>query len=119
MQGTLVVLALAMVPVLLLGTPLFLRWQHSRRKQRPAGQQPVVVGAHREGCWGGGTTARLRHPTSLPRGLPRGCAWAVRGSVGPTWGWGLLMLPAPPAPPESGQDQAAGHARCVRGWLGL
>ncbi|KAB1251322.1 V-type proton ATPase 116 kDa subunit a isoform 3 [Camelus dromedarius] len=37
-QSTLVVLALAMVPVLLLGTPLFLRWQHrrhSRRRRQP------------------------------------------------------------------------------------
>ncbi|XP_045749088.1 V-type proton ATPase 116 kDa subunit a 3 isoform X1 [Mirounga angustirostris] len=38
-QSTLVVLALATVPVLLLGTPLFLRWQH-RRPLRPTGRQP-------------------------------------------------------------------------------
>ncbi|XP_034869327.1 V-type proton ATPase 116 kDa subunit a isoform X1 [Mirounga leonina] len=38
-QSTLVVLALATVPVLLLGTPLFLRWQH-RRPLRPTGGQP-------------------------------------------------------------------------------
>uniref|UniRef100_A0A671G2P8 V-type proton ATPase subunit a n=1 Tax=Rhinolophus ferrumequinum TaxID=59479 RepID=A0A671G2P8_RHIFE len=40
-QATLVVLALATVPVLLLGTPLFLRWQHRRRRRRHAGPQPV------------------------------------------------------------------------------
>ncbi|XP_027973732.1 V-type proton ATPase 116 kDa subunit a isoform X2 [Eumetopias jubatus] len=38
-QSALVVLALATVPVLLLGTPLFLRWQH-RRSLRPTGRQP-------------------------------------------------------------------------------
>ncbi|XP_037373341.1 V-type proton ATPase 116 kDa subunit a 3 [Talpa occidentalis] len=39
-QSTLVGLALATVPVLLLGTPLFLRWQHHRRhSRRPAGRQ--------------------------------------------------------------------------------
>ncbi|KAG8522702.1 V-type proton ATPase 116 kDa subunit a isoform 3 [Galemys pyrenaicus] len=39
-QSTLVVLALATVPVLLLGTPLFLRWQHRHRSAwRPGGQQ--------------------------------------------------------------------------------
>ncbi|XP_054426492.1 V-type proton ATPase 116 kDa subunit a 3 [Pteronotus mesoamericanus] len=38
-QSTLVVLALATVPVLLLGTPLFLRWKHRRPlKRRHAGQ---------------------------------------------------------------------------------
>ncbi|XP_005631451.1 V-type proton ATPase 116 kDa subunit a3 [Canis lupus familiaris] len=39
-QSVLVVLALAMVPVLLLGTPLFLHWQHRRRSRRPTGRQP-------------------------------------------------------------------------------
>ncbi|XP_058161065.1 V-type proton ATPase 116 kDa subunit a 3 [Dasypus novemcinctus] len=40
-QSTLVALALAMVPVLLLGTPLYLRWQHHRpRPRRPAGRAP-------------------------------------------------------------------------------
>ncbi|XP_029812185.1 V-type proton ATPase 116 kDa subunit a isoform X2 [Suricata suricatta] len=40
-QSALVVLALVMVPVLLLGTPLFLRWRHRGRSQRkPAGRQP-------------------------------------------------------------------------------
>ncbi|XP_032270853.1 V-type proton ATPase 116 kDa subunit a isoform X1 [Phoca vitulina] len=38
-QSALVVLALATVPVLLLGTPLFLRWRH-RRSLRPTGRQP-------------------------------------------------------------------------------
>lgn len=38
-QATLVVLALAMVPILLVGTPLFLRWQHLRRRRLRAGQQ--------------------------------------------------------------------------------
>ncbi|XP_057582027.1 V-type proton ATPase 116 kDa subunit a 3 isoform X2 [Hippopotamus amphibius kiboko] len=37
-QSTLVVLALATVPVLLLGTPLFLRRQHRRRHSRRRGQ---------------------------------------------------------------------------------
>lgn len=41
MQSALVVVALAAVPVLLLGTPLFLRWQHRRRSPRPAGRQLV------------------------------------------------------------------------------
>ncbi|XP_037697968.1 V-type proton ATPase 116 kDa subunit a3 [Choloepus didactylus] len=42
-QPTLVILALAMVPILLLGTPLYLRQQHHRRlRQRgPAGRAPV------------------------------------------------------------------------------
>lgn len=39
-QSTLVVLALAMVPILLLGTPLFLRWQHRRYQRRRAHHQP-------------------------------------------------------------------------------
>ncbi|XP_049497994.1 V-type proton ATPase 116 kDa subunit a 3 isoform X1 [Panthera uncia] len=40
-QSALVILALVMVPVLLLGTPLFLRWRHRSRSQRgPAGRQP-------------------------------------------------------------------------------
>lgn len=43
-QSVLVVLALAMVPVLLLGTPLFLHWQHRRRSRRPTGRQPVEAG---------------------------------------------------------------------------
>ncbi|KAM9659721.1 V-type proton ATPase 116 kDa subunit a 3 [Trichechus inunguis] len=39
-QSTLVVLALAMVPILLLGTPLYLRWQHRRHSlRRPSGPQ--------------------------------------------------------------------------------
>ncbi|XP_007943121.1 V-type proton ATPase 116 kDa subunit a3 [Orycteropus afer afer] len=42
-QSTLVVLALAMVPVLLLGTPLYLCWQHRRRHhhllRQPSGPQ--------------------------------------------------------------------------------
>ncbi|XP_029812186.1 V-type proton ATPase 116 kDa subunit a isoform X3 [Suricata suricatta] len=48
-QSALVVLALVMVPVLLLGTPLFLRWRHRGRSQRkPAGRQPVEAGGWRE-----------------------------------------------------------------------
>ncbi|XP_025771219.1 V-type proton ATPase 116 kDa subunit a [Puma concolor] len=40
-QSALVILALVMVPVLLLGTPLFLHWRHRSRSQRgPAGRQP-------------------------------------------------------------------------------
>ncbi|XP_055987734.1 V-type proton ATPase 116 kDa subunit a 3 [Sorex fumeus] len=39
-QSTLVVLALAMVPILLLGTPLFLYHRHRRSRARPAGGQP-------------------------------------------------------------------------------
>ncbi|XP_039696581.1 V-type proton ATPase 116 kDa subunit a 3 isoform X1 [Pteropus medius] len=39
-QSTLVVLALAMVPILLLGTPLFLSRQHRRHRRRRADQQP-------------------------------------------------------------------------------
>ncbi|XP_049748635.1 V-type proton ATPase 116 kDa subunit a 3 isoform X1 [Elephas maximus indicus] len=41
-QSTLVVLALAMVPILLLGTPLYLRWQHRRHHlpRTPSGPQP-------------------------------------------------------------------------------
>lgn len=37
-QSALVVLALATVPVLLLGTPLFLHWSHRRQRRRRAGQ---------------------------------------------------------------------------------
>ncbi|XP_036783038.2 V-type proton ATPase 116 kDa subunit a 3 isoform X2 [Manis pentadactyla] len=36
-QSILVVLALAMVPILLLGTPLFLHWQHRRHLRKRAG----------------------------------------------------------------------------------
>ncbi|XP_006893305.1 PREDICTED: V-type proton ATPase 116 kDa subunit a isoform 3 [Elephantulus edwardii] len=45
-QSTLVVLALVMVPILLLGTPLYLRWQHHRRHvpKRPSGPQPDQAG---------------------------------------------------------------------------
>lgn len=44
MQSALVVLALAMVPVLLLGTPLFLHWRHRRHlKRKHAGQLQVEV----------------------------------------------------------------------------
>nr|XP_023510355.1 V-type proton ATPase 116 kDa subunit a isoform X1 [Equus caballus] len=44
-QSALVVLALAMVPVLLLGTPLFLFRQHRRRsRKRPTGRQLVEPG---------------------------------------------------------------------------
>ncbi|XP_039091395.1 V-type proton ATPase 116 kDa subunit a3 [Hyaena hyaena] len=40
-QSALVVVALVMVPILLLGTPLFLRWQHrGRSRRKPAGRQP-------------------------------------------------------------------------------
>ncbi|XP_075401377.1 V-type proton ATPase 116 kDa subunit a 3 [Tenrec ecaudatus] len=39
-QSTLVVLALVMVPILLLGTPLYLRWQHLRRHRRHPPRQP-------------------------------------------------------------------------------
>ena len=42
-QPTLVVLALAMVPVLLLGTPLFLHREHRRCHSRRR-QQPVEAG---------------------------------------------------------------------------
>ncbi|KAM6159353.1 V-type proton ATPase 116 kDa subunit a 3 isoform 2-T2 [Rhynchocyon petersi] len=42
-QSTLVVLALVMVPILLLGTPLYLRWQHYHRhpSRQPSGPQPA------------------------------------------------------------------------------
>ncbi|XP_004713647.1 V-type proton ATPase 116 kDa subunit a3 [Echinops telfairi] len=39
-QSTLVVLALVMVPVLLLGTPLYLHWQHRRRRRHHPPRQP-------------------------------------------------------------------------------
>ncbi|XP_054581246.1 V-type proton ATPase 116 kDa subunit a 3 [Eptesicus fuscus] len=41
-QSALVVLALATVPVLLLGTPLFLRWNHHRHLRRPPQLQDEV-----------------------------------------------------------------------------
>lgn len=44
-QSILVVLALAMVPILLLGTPLFLHWQHRRHLRRAGGPQLVETGA--------------------------------------------------------------------------
>lgn len=65
-QSVLVVLALAMVPILLLGTPLFLRQQHRRHARR---RQLVEVGG---GPWGGGAAGGL---------CPGG-----RVAVSPTWG---------------------------------
>lgn len=56
-QSVLVVLALAMVPILLLGTPLFLRQQHRRHARR---RQLVEVGGGGRGggCGGGALSGR-------------------------------------------------------------
>lgn len=54
-QYALVVLALATVPILLLGTPLYLLRQHRRRRntqRRPAGRQVRVGSMGKAGCMG-------------------------------------------------------------------
>lgn len=56
-QYALVVLALATVPILLLGTPLYLLRQHHRRRntqRRPAGRQVGVGSTWKAGCMGSG-----------------------------------------------------------------
>ena len=61
MQSTLVVLALATVPVLLLGTPLFLRRKHQRRQSQ---RRRPLVGAG-EAC-GLGAEGRVRAVRAPP-----------------------------------------------------
>lgn len=109
MQATLVVLALATVPVLLLGTPLFLRWQH-RRRRRHGGPQPVEVGGGHVGgdCWGGGATARLRYASLTPS--LAGSLAPVHGQYGEVWaGSGAGPADAPalsrPLPPPQDEEK--------------
>ena len=61
-QSTLVVLALATVPVLLLGTPLFLRRRHQRR-QSSRRRQPLVGAGEACGVGAEGPVRAVRaHP---------------------------------------------------------
>lgn len=75
-QYVLVVLALATVPILLLGTPLYLLRQHRQRRntqRRPAGRQ-VVAGmiTEQEGC--------MRRDICFPTG--RAAGWVARAILG-------------------------------------
>jgi hypothetical protein len=93
-QYILVVLALATVPVLLLGTPLYLLHRHRRRPhswRRPEGQQVETKSSWQEDCVGGEAVSGVPNP-----GFPAGF-WvseqAARWAVG-----GLLMLLVPCLP---------------------
>lgn len=95
MQSTLVVLALAMVPILLLGTPLFLRWQHRRCQRRRAHHQPV--GVCWGGCWRGGLLPGGVTPLAASR-APRVAARSRRVAVWPRRGPGPADAACPPLP---------------------
>lgn len=76
-QYVLVVLALATVPILLLGTPLYLLRQHGHRntQRRLAGQQ-VEIGRST------GKEGRVGSVPCFPVAL---CGWV--GGMGYLWGW--------------------------------
>lgn len=79
-QHALVILALAMVPVLLLGTPLYLlhRRQQSRHSPRPVVARQVAAGS----TWWGSLVGKATVRWPLALASPQAPGWAPRGAGG-------------------------------------